>query len=178
MNIGLTLLNAAEGGIHFDATLVAAIAFGIFVGAIFALKVPSAIGKSLDDQAAAIRLELDKAKQLREEAEALRKSYETKQAEAEAEAKAMIEQAETDAKEMKKRAKSQLEADIAAKTKAAQDRIKRAELAAIEEVREFAASKAIDAAGVLLAKTSASKDGDKIFKQSLSKVTEALSKVS
>lgn len=177
MIMGYFLLSAEGGGIHFDATLVAAVAFGIFIGAIFALKVPNAIGKGLDDQAAAIRAELDKAKQLREEAEALRKSYETQQAQAEADAKAMIAQAETDAKEMKKQAKAQLEADIASKTKAAQDRIKRAELAAIEEVRDFAANKAIDAAGLILAKTASSKNGDKIFKQSLSKVSAALSKV-
>ncbi len=174
MFMGFVLLST-EGGIHFDATLVAAVAFGIFVGAIFALKVPNAIAQGLDDQAAAIRAELDKAKQLRADAEALRKSYEAKQAEAEADAKAMLEQAETDAKEMKKRAKAQLDADIASKTKAAQDRIKRAELAAIEEVREFAAAKAIDAAGAILAKTAASKDGERMFKQSLEKVSSALS---
>lgn len=161
--------------LHFDATLVAAIAFLVFVGVILYLKVPSAIAKSLDEQSLAIAKELEQAKQLRIQAEELRKSYEAQQADAEALAKAMIEQAEEDAKALKKAAKDQLKADIEAKTKAAAERIARAEQNAIDEVRAFAADKAVEAAKVMFQSEASGKGGEKIFAQSLQKVSESLS---
>ncbi|MBN8648572.1 MAG: hypothetical protein J0L55_11500 [Caulobacterales bacterium] len=164
--------------IHFDATTVAAVAFLIFVcGLIFGVKLPSVIGNSLDEQSNAIAKELDHAKQLRIQAEELRKSYEAQQKQAEEDAKALIAQAETDAKELKKRAKSQLEADIAAKTKAANDRIERAQANAINEVRSFAANAAIDAAQKMMIAGSSGKDADKLFASSLKNIETSISKV-
>lgn len=160
--------------LHFDATLVAALAFLVFVGVILYLKVPGAIAKSLDEQSLAIAKELEQAKQLRLQAEELRKSYEAQQADAEAQAKAMIEQAEADAKALKKAAKEQLNSDIEAKTKAAAERISRAEQNAIDEVRAFAAEKAIDAAQSMFQTEASGKGGEKIFAESLKKVTSSL----
>ena len=62
------------GGI--DATLVAAAGFAVFIGGLIYLKVPNMAIKALDYQSENIAKELAEAKRLREEAEALRKSYE------------------------------------------------------------------------------------------------------
>ena len=164
--------------LHFDETLVAAIAFLVFAGVILYLKVPATIAKSLDEQSLAIAKELEQAKQLRLQAEELRQSYEKQQADAVAQAKAMIEQAEEDAKALKKAAKEQLKADIAAKTKAASERIARAEINAIDEVRAFAAQRAIDVAANMFKIEASGKGGEKIFADSLKKVSSSLSKAS
>ncbi len=164
--------------IHFDATTVAAVAFIIFVcGLVFGVKLPSIIGNSLDEQSNAIAKELDHAKQLRIQAEELRKSYEAQQKQAEEDATALIAQAETDAKELKKRAKAQLEADIAAKTKAANERIERAQTNAINEVRAHAANAAVEAAQKMIVAGSSGKDADKLFATSLKNIENSISKV-
>lgn len=161
--------------LHFDATLVAALAFACFIGLLIYLKVPSMIAKALDDQSLAIASELEKAKELRVQAESLRASYEQQQKEAEAIAAELIEQAEKDAKALKAKAKKQLEADILAKTKAAEDRIARAEQAAIAEVKAFAAEQAVEAAQKMIIASTAGKGADAILKNSISKITSNLS---
>lgn len=163
---------------HFDATTVAAIAFLVFVaGLVFGAKLPSVIGNSLDEQAQNISKELEHAKQLRIQAEELRKSYEAQQQQAEIEAKEMISQAEADAKELKKRASAQLKADIESKTKAASERIARAETKAIEDVRNFAANSAIEAAQKMIIAGSSGKGSEKLFTDSLKEVSSAIAKV-
>jgi F-type H+-transporting ATPase subunit b len=181
MQMNFALLSAAAGE-HaqspFDATLVAAIAFVIFVGALIYLKIPAVIAKGLDEQSAAIAKELEQAKALRQQAEELRLSYQNQQAEAEANAKALIAQAEIDAKDLKERAQVQLEADIAAKAKAASERIARAELAAIDEVRTHAANAAVGMAQDMIAAGTSGKGAEKLFDASLKNVADTIAKAS
>ncbi|MCJ7421945.1 F0F1 ATP synthase subunit B [Sphingomicrobium astaxanthinifaciens] len=133
-------------------------------------KVPSAIGKSLDAKIAAIREQLDEAKQLRAEAEALRAEYEAKakaaqqdadaiRARAEDEAAALIDKAAADAKEMVARKKAMAEAKIAAEQRAA-----------IAELKATAAMAARDAATSIIAdKADASTDA-KLIDEAITKL--------
>ena len=65
------------------ATMWAAIALLIFLGIMIYIKVPAMVSKSLDERAGRIQKELDEAKRLREEAQALLAEYQKKRKEAE-----------------------------------------------------------------------------------------------
>src|SRR5690606_14925248 len=66
------------------------ISFLVFVGVILYYKVPAMVTAALDKRAADIARELDEARRLREEAQALLASYQRKQAEAMQEADAIV----------------------------------------------------------------------------------------
>ena len=114
-------------------------------------KVPSAIGKALDAKIASIRDELDEAKALREEAEALKAEYRAKADAAGEEAKAMVERAKKDAKAIVAKAKADAEALVERRGKMAEDKIAAEERAAIDELRATAARAATAAAAAIIA---------------------------
>jgi F-type H+-transporting ATPase subunit b len=114
-------------------------------------KVPALIGRGLDAKIAAIRHELDEAKRLRGEAEALRAEYEQKAAAAHQDAEAMRAGAEREAHEILVKAKADAEALMDRRAKMAEDKIAAAERAAIADVRARAAEAAAQAAALLIA---------------------------
>jgi F-type H+-transporting ATPase subunit b len=133
-----------------DAFFVA-VGFVIFVGVLGYLGVHRTLAKSLDDRASRIQAELDEAKRLRAEAAAVLASYETKRAEAEAEAQSIVSQARTEAEELAKEAAQRLEEFIARRTKQAEGKIAAAEAQAASDVRAAAADAAVKAAEIVLA---------------------------
>jgi F-type H+-transporting ATPase subunit b len=148
------------GGV--DATMVAAAGFAVFIGGMLYLKVPGMVLKGLDDQSKKIADELAQAKQLRAEAEALRQSYEDQRVQAESEAGNIIAKAKEDAVRLKAEAETQLAASIATRGRQAEERIKRAEEAAIAEVRAAATNAAITTAEKVLMSSISGKTGEKL----------------
>jgi F-type H+-transporting ATPase subunit b len=148
------------GGI--DATMVAAAGFAVFIGGMIYLKVPGMALKGLDDQSKKIADELAQAKRLRGEAEALRKSYEDQRIQAESEAGAIIAKAQDDAVRLKADAEAQLAASIATRGRQAEERIKRAEEAALLDVRAAATNAAIATAEKVLVTSARGKAGEKL----------------
>ena len=69
-----------------DATFWSFVGLIVFIGIVLYLKVPAMVTKSLDERADKIRDELDEARKLREEAQALLAQYQGKRQEAEKEA--------------------------------------------------------------------------------------------
>lgn len=125
------------------------IAFGfvtIFLIFVTWLRVPHKAMSWLDSRAAEIGKELNEARRLRDEAQALLDDYKKRTGNAEAEAKAIIEQAKVDAERMKAEARKALDDMIARRTKAAENKIAQAESQAIADVRAAAANVAIAAA--------------------------------
>ena len=122
--------------------------------AVFALmiwkKVPGAIGKALDGKIAEIRDQLDEAKTLRAEAEALKQEYEAKAAAADGEAAAMVERAKVESRAIVAKAKKDAEALVERRTQMAESKIAAEERAAIDEVRAVAAKAATAAATKLI----------------------------
>ncbi|MBD8639100.1 F0F1 ATP synthase subunit B family protein [Sphingomonas sp. CFBP 13733] len=114
-------------------------------------KVPGMIGRSLDAKIAGIRTQLDEAKALRAEAEAIRAEYEAKAKTAYLEAEAMKAHAHTEAAAIIAKAKAGAEDLMTRRAKMAEDKIAAAERAAIAEVRARAADAAAKAAGILIA---------------------------
>ncbi len=106
---------------------------------------------ALDSRAARIKLELEEARKLREEAAALVETYRRKQATALAEGEAIIRQAASEAELTRRRAEAELGESLKRQERQALDRIAQAEAAAVAEVRARAVDLAIAAARKLLA---------------------------
>lgn len=134
----------------FDATFIALVAFLLFFALLIYLKVPGMIFSALDTRSAAIRDELQDARRLREEAEALLADYQTKHAAAEEEAKTIVAQAKEQATSLVEETRAQMSAAIARRQRQAEEGIAVAEQKAEAEVRAAATDAAIAAAEKML----------------------------
>ncbi|MEP6867261.1 MAG: hypothetical protein ABJA20_01980 [Novosphingobium sp.] len=115
------------------------------------LKVPAMLTGMLDKGIGEIRQQLDEAKALRAEAEALRQEYASKIAGAEKDAAAMLDHARHEADAIVAKAEADTAAVISRREKMAQDKIAAAQLAAINDLRARAAGAATAAAASLIA---------------------------
>lgn len=146
-------------GEHQEAAVLGFMTPGFFVAlamlVVFAImvwqKVPAMVARALDSKIAAIRAQLEEAKNLREEAEALRAEYEKKAKSADKEAAEMIARAKGEAEAIVKRADADAKALIDRRTRMAEDKIAAEERAAIDQLRAAAASVAAKAAEKLIA---------------------------
>lgn len=127
-----------------------ALSFLIFVGALLYLKVPKMITGALDARTAKVRGDLDTAKQLRADAEALLKSYQAKAEAAARDAEAILAGARAEAADIVTAAHAQAEASIARRLRVAETKIAAATRAAEADVRAHAVDIATAAARKLL----------------------------
>ncbi len=158
-----------------DPTFWALIGLLIFIGVVLYMKAPKSIAKSLDDRAAKITAELTAAEALRKEAEAKLAEVQKRAAEAEADARGIVEAARREASQLAAAAEAALVSRIAAREKMAEERITRAEADAIRDVKVAAVETASRAASAILADQLSGKGGDDEFAKSLASVTKALS---
>ncbi len=149
---------------EFDNSFWALAALIIFIGVLIYMKVPHKIVGGLDSKIDKIQADLDEAKQLREEAQALLAEYERKREEATNEAEEIIQAARQEATRLSEEAKISLQELIARRTKAVEEKIAQAETQAIAEVRARSADVAIEAARDLLTQQMSTKDNDLIAK--------------
>lgn len=133
-----------------DTGWVGIAALVVLIG-MLVLKVPATIAAMLDKQIGDIRRQLDEAKQLRSEAEALRDEYAAKARSAEADAAAMREHAHHEAAAIVAKAKADTEALMDRRARMAEDKIQAAERQALAEVRATTAQAAAVAAAAILA---------------------------
>lgn len=157
------LLLAAAGAAAEGAHEVEPIAFGLTPGMWVALsmavliavmlwkKVPGVVAAGLDSSIADIRKQLDEAKSLRAEAEALRKEYADKIANAEKEAADMLAHARHEAEAIVAKAEADTSDLIQRREKMAEEKIAAAERGAVAELRAKAAEAAATAARGLIA---------------------------
>lgn len=135
---------------HFDASFFVAVGFVLFVLLLGYLGVHTMLGKALNDRGAAVAKELDEARRLREEAEALLASFKEKAIAAEKEAAAIVATAREEAEAMAIEAARRSEEFVARRTKQAQDKIAMAEAQATSDVRAAATDAAVRAAESVL----------------------------
>jgi F-type H+-transporting ATPase subunit b len=128
-----------------------AVGFVMVIGILLWAGVPKIVGGMLDARAVTIKAELDEARRLREEAEALLAGFKAKAASAEAEAAQIVTDARAEAERFAAEARAQLTVQIARRSKLAQDKIAQAEAAAMAEIRALAADAAAAAAQKLIA---------------------------
>ena len=157
-----------------NTDFIVLIAFVVFIGVIFYFKVPSLLMGQLDARADSIRKDLDEAKALREEAQALLASYERKTREAQTQADDIVAAAKTEATAAAKQARADLDASVTRRLAAAEDQIESAQNAAVKEVRDTAISVAIAAAGEVVAKQMTAAEANRLIDQSIDTVAAKL----
>lgn len=151
-----------------------ALGFVIILAAFVWLRVPKMVAKMLDDRAGVIANELSEAKRLREEAAALLAGYVQKAAQAESEAAKIVADAKEEAERFAKETRAQLRQQIERRAQMAQEKIKQAETAAIDEIRALAADKAAAAAEKLIAARLDDGRADKLVQDSIKELPEKL----
>ncbi|GHA82887.1 ATP synthase subunit b [Algimonas arctica] len=133
-----------------------------------------AAGSALDKRADTIRRELDEARRLREEAQALLASYQRKQAEAETLAEEIVERARRDAEAMAAKARTDLTDRLHRRAAQAEAKIASAESQALAEVKSRAADLAVNIAEQIIRTEMSAADRTRLFKDGLSQMGGAL----
>ena len=171
----LTVL-AAAGGVPTLQTpeFWVAVAFVLFIGLLIYKGVPGLIGKALDDRAKAIKKNIDDARKMREDAQTLLAEYQRKAAEAEGEAQKIIEQAKRESEAMRSEAERKASESVARRIKLAEEKIARAEMTAIGEVRGAAVDAAIQASEKILAAKADSEIGQQLIANGISDLKSKL----
>ena len=151
----------------FDSELIAelwvAVAFAIFLAVLAKLGVHRMILAALDARSARIKTELDEARRVRDEAQALLAAYQRKRAEADREADAILVAAKEEAERLAAEAKAKVEEFVVRRTKMAETKIAQAEAQALADVRAAAAEAAIAAAEKILKDTVRGKVADDLI---------------
>jgi F-type H+-transporting ATPase subunit b len=130
-----------------------AIAFVVFVGVLIYFGVHRLILGVIDQRRASIQAELDEARRLKQEAQALLIEYRNKRSEAEREAQDIIANAQAEAARLSAEAKVKMEEFLARRTRMAETKIAQAETQALADVRAAAAEAAVAAAAKVLSET-------------------------
>jgi len=178
----LTLIAApafAAGGDYgfasfFNTNYVVLIGFILFLALLFYFNVPAMILKMLDDRAETIRSELDEARNLRDEAQAVLAAYERKSREVAEQSQRIIDHAREEARLAADAAKEDLKQSIARRLKAAEEQITSAEEKATRELRNRAVDVAIAAAAKILADGTTATEANKRIDAAIAEVESRL----
>ncbi|WP_076069445.1 F0F1 ATP synthase subunit B [Sphingomonas montana] len=147
---GTEVAHADPTALGMNGTAWVALAMLVLIAIMLWKKVPAAIGSALDRKITGIRAQLDEARQLRAEAEALKVEYEARAAAAATEADAIVAQAHVDAQDIVAKAQADATLLIERRGRMAEEKITAAERAAVAEVRARAASASAAAAAMLI----------------------------
>jgi F-type H+-transporting ATPase subunit b len=158
----------------FEAEFWVAVAFVIFVGVLGYFGVHKLLVKGIDDRRDRIKAELDEARRLKAEAEALLATYRSKQHEAEQEAQAILASAKTEAGRLAAEAEVKIEEFVSRRTKMAESKIAQAEAQALADVRSAAAEAAVAAAETILTRTVKSKVADDLIAKGIADIKSKL----
>lgn len=157
-----------------EAEFWVAVAFVIFLAVLWRLGVHRKAIQSLDQRAKRIADELDEARKLRDEAQAILAESEKKRREAEREAQDIITGAREEAERVAAEAKAKAEEFVARRTQMAQQKIAQAESQAVAEVRAAAAEAAVSASQRILGRTVQGKVADDLISQGIRDVKTKL----
>jgi F-type H+-transporting ATPase subunit b len=162
----------------FAAEFWVAVAFVIFIGVLVYFGTHKMILDALDQRAVRIKAELDEARRLKEEAQALLAEYQRKKNEAEREAEGIIAGAKAEAERLAVEAKAKSEEFLARRTKLAETKIAQAEAQAVADVRNAAADSAVAAAEAILIETVRGGVGNRIITRGIKDVRTVFNGVS
>jgi F-type H+-transporting ATPase subunit b len=159
---------------ELDAEFWVAVAFVVFLGGLIYLGVHEMALKYIDQRRDKIKAELDEARRLKEEAQALLAQYQRKQREAEQEAAAILAGATAEAGRMLAEAKAKMEEFVARRGKMAESKIAQAEAQALADVRAAAAEAAVGAAERILTQTVKGEVADRLVVKGIDDVKAKL----
>ena len=157
-----------------EAEFWVAVAFVIFVLILLKLGVHKKAVTALDTRAARIASELDEARKLRDEAQAILAESEKKRRQAEQDAQDIVAGARAEAERVAAEAKAKAEEFVARRTAMAQQKIAQAESQAVAEVRAAAAEAAVAASEKVLTQTVQGKVADDLIGQGIRDVKTKL----
>ncbi|MEQ9258326.1 MAG: F0F1 ATP synthase subunit B [Roseovarius sp.] len=157
-----------------NTDFVVLISFLLFIALLVYLKVPGLLGAQLDKRAEGIKSELDEARAIREEAQALLASYERKQKEVQEQADRIVAHAKMEAAEAAEKAKDDIKTSIARRMKAAEEQIASAEASAVKEVRDRAVNVAVAVAKEVVAQQITAAQGNKLIDEAIADVEKKL----
>jgi F-type H+-transporting ATPase subunit b len=158
----------------FEAEFWVAVAFVIFVGVLGYFGVHKLLLQGIDERRGRIKAELDEARRLKTEAEALFATYQRKQQEAEHEAQAIIASAKAEAERLAAEAQVRIKEFVERRTKMAEGKIAQAEAQALADVRSAAAEAAVAAAERILTHTVKDKVADDLVAQGIADLKSKL----
>ena len=144
-----------------------AVSFFLFLGLLCYFGVHKKVGTALDARAAAIAKEIDEATVLREEAEGVLADYRKKQRNAAKEAQAIVDLATKEAKALAAETSRNMKEQFERRMKLAEDKIARAEVDAVQDVRAAAADAAVAAAQAVIAGKMTSATSDRLINQGI-----------
>src|SRR5580692_2828805 len=147
-----------------------AIAFIVFVGLLAYLGAHRKLIEAIDQRQTRIKSELDEARKLREEAQALLAEFERKGREAESEAEAIIASAKAEAERLATEAKARMEDFVARRTKMVEAKIAQAETQALADVKSAAADAAVAAAERILSVSAKGKVAEELLARGIEDV--------
>jgi len=150
-----------------EAETWVAIAFVLFLAVLAKFGVHRSAVSALDRRGARIKSELEEARRLREEAQAVLAQSERRRREAEGEADAIVASAKAEAEQLAAEAKVKVEEFIARRTKMAEAKIAHAETQALTDVRAAAADAAVAAAEKVLTTTAKGRVADDLVARSI-----------
>ncbi len=142
----------------------------VFIALLVYMKIPGKLVAAIDQRTAKISSDLEDARRLREEAQALLGEYQRRRGEAEGEAQAIIAQARREAEALTEEARIRIEDFVTRRTKAVEQRIAQAETQAVAEVRSRAIDVATAAASRILADKARGQTGDELIDRSIAAV--------
>ena len=151
----------------FEAEFWVAVAFVAFVGVLIYFRVHKLMLGQIDQRRDRIKAELDEARRLKEEAQALVAEYQRRQREAEREAQSIIEGAKAEAERLAVEAKAKVEEFLVRRTRMADTKIAQAEAQALADVRAAAAEAAVAAAETILRATVKGKVADDLVSKAI-----------
>ncbi len=170
------LIAAAAKGTPFylDATFWVAVCVLAFLALLLWKGAFKAMGNALDERAKTIENQLDEARRLREEAQALLAQYQRKQKEAEEQAEDIVAQARKDAEAMAARSRADLKERLDRRAAQAEAKIANAEAKALAEVRARAAELAVSGAEGILKGNMTTADHTNMVKDGIASLGKAL----
>ena len=149
-----------------------ALGFLSFFGLLAYLGVHRKLIDAIDHRQARIESELEQARRLREEAQALLSEFERKARDAETEAQAIIAGAKAEAERLAAEAKSRAEDFVARRTKMAETKIAQAEAQAVADVRSAAAEAAVAAAEKIIATAAKGKVAEDLLARGIAEIRQ------
>ena len=153
-----------------NTDFVVLIGFRLFLGVLVYFKVPTLLTGMLDKRAEGIRSELDEARALREEAQALLASYERKSRDVQEQADRIVAHARQEAETAAEQAKADMQKSIERRLAAAESQIASAEQAAVREVKDKAAIVAVAAAREVIAQQMTAASAGKLIDDAIAEV--------
>lgn len=151
-----------------------AIAFVILMGVFGYMGVHRTILAALDHRAGRIKNELDDARKLKDEAQALVAEYRARRASAEKEAEEIVASAKAEAERVAAEAKAKMEDFVARRTKMAETKIAQAEAQALADVRSAAADAAVEAASRVMSSSLGGQTADRLIASGIDEVRRKL----